>query len=70
MEENWNLAQLLGYLRTWSATQRYRENHGRDPVEPLCLELQPLWGESASIRTIRWPLSLRVGRRLPLTGAA
>jgi SAM-dependent methyltransferase len=70
MEENWNLAQLLGYLRTWSATQRYRESHGRDPVEPLGLELQPLWGEPASVRTIRWPLSLRVGRRPPSTGAA
>jgi SAM-dependent methyltransferase len=70
MEENWDLAQLLGYLRTWSATQRYRESHGRDPVEQLGLELEPLWGVPTSVRTIRWPLSLRVGRRPPLTGAA
>jgi SAM-dependent methyltransferase len=70
MEEEWNLSQLLGYLRTWSATQRYRESHGRDPVEQLSLEIEPLWGENPSTRTIRWPLSLRVGRRPPLARGA
>ena len=67
MEEKWNLSQLLGYLRTWSATQRFRESHGRDPVEQLGLEIEPLWGPPMSGRMIRWPLSLRVGRRPVLT---
>jgi SAM-dependent methyltransferase len=63
MQERWDLSQLLGYLRTWSATQRFREAQGRDPVEQLELEIEPLWGAATSVRTIRWPLSLRVGRR-------
>jgi hypothetical protein len=63
MEELWSLSELLGYLRTWSATQRFRETVGHDPVEQLAGELAPLWGDPASARSIRWPLSLRVGRR-------
>jgi SAM-dependent methyltransferase len=70
MEEKWNLSQLLGYLRTWSATQRFRESQGRDPVEQLGLEIEPLWGTPTSTRTIRWPLSVRVGRRPPVTPGA
>jgi SAM-dependent methyltransferase len=65
MEERWSLSELLGYLRTWSATQRFRESQGRDPVDQLGVEIEPLWGGTASLRTIRWPLSLRVGRRPP-----
>ena len=62
MEEEWTLSQLLGYLRTWSATQRFRESQGRDPVDALGQEIEPLWGAPTALRTIRWPLSLRVGR--------
>jgi SAM-dependent methyltransferase len=32
MEESWSLGQLVGYIGTWSATQRYRESQGYDPV--------------------------------------
>jgi SAM-dependent methyltransferase len=63
MEERWSLSQLLGYLRTWSATQRFRESQGHDPVDQLGLEIEGLWGGPASSRMIRWPLSLRVGRQ-------
>jgi SAM-dependent methyltransferase len=63
MEQRWSLEQLLGYIGTWSATERCREATGRDPVEELRQQLKPLWGDPASVRFIRWPLSLRVGRR-------
>ena len=63
MDERWNLGQLLGYIGTWSASQRYREALGTDPVEGLTRELTVLWGDPASLRRVRWPLSLRVGRR-------
>jgi SAM-dependent methyltransferase len=63
MQEEWTLSELLGYLRTWSATQRFRETQGHDPVDQLEGELAPLWGNPASVWRIRWPLSLRVGRR-------
>jgi ubiquinone/menaquinone biosynthesis C-methylase UbiE len=63
METTWNLAQLLGYLRSWSATARYVAAHASDPVAALAQELAPLWGDPAQARRIAWPLSLRVGRK-------
>jgi SAM-dependent methyltransferase len=63
MQEHWTLPQLLGYLGTWSATQRFREVQGYDPVARLAGELAESWGDPASVRLIRWPLSLRVGRK-------
>jgi SAM-dependent methyltransferase len=63
MEEHWSLLQLLGYVRTWSATQRFRETQGYDPVAWLAAELAGSWGDPTSVRLVRWPLSLRVGRK-------
>jgi SAM-dependent methyltransferase len=63
MQEHWTLGQLLGYVGTWSATQRFRDTNGRDPVEELARALIPLWGDPRSVRLVSWPLSLRVGRR-------
>jgi hypothetical protein len=57
----WTLDALLGYLRSWSATARYRATHGDDPVAAFRTRLAPVWGRSEPRRTIRWPLSLRVG---------
>jgi SAM-dependent methyltransferase len=62
MRAQWNLSQLLGYIRTWSATQRFRETVGNDPVDSLSSELAPHWGDPDVPRRVSWPLSLRVGR--------
>jgi SAM-dependent methyltransferase len=63
MEERWDRAHLLGYLRTWSATARYVEDKGVDPVEALEERLRPLWVDASSTRKVTWPLALRAGRR-------
>jgi ubiquinone/menaquinone biosynthesis C-methylase UbiE len=63
MEEEWTLSELLGYIGTWSATQRFRETLGRDPIPELADELVEHWGPPSATRPVRWPLSLRVGRR-------
>jgi SAM-dependent methyltransferase len=63
MQEVWSLAQLLGYIGTWSATQRFSEAVGNNPVPQLGRELARHWGDPSATRCIRWPLSLRVGRR-------
>jgi SAM-dependent methyltransferase len=63
MRENWTLAQFLGYLRSWSATGRYVDAHGTDPVAALNDELGPPWGEAQRARAVSWPLSLRLGRK-------
>ncbi len=63
MEEQWTMARLLGYVGTWSATQLFRETLGRDPLKQLGQDLAPHWGDPSLSRPVRWPLSLRVGRR-------
>jgi SAM-dependent methyltransferase len=64
MQAHWTLEQLLGYVGTWSATQRCREVLGSDPVAKLREQLARHWGEAGTVRSITWPVSLRVGRRL------
>jgi hypothetical protein len=60
MALEWRLPELLAYVRTWSATNRFVKERGFDPVAPLGQELEPHWGAGA--RRVHWPLSLRVGR--------
>jgi SAM-dependent methyltransferase len=62
LEISWSLPQLLGYLRSWTASELYRQEHGRDPVLLLAERLVHLWGEAYRHRQIRWPLSMRIGR--------
>jgi SAM-dependent methyltransferase len=63
MRERWQLAHLMGYLRSWSATGRYVEHNGVDPVVALQEKLQPIWGEDHCTRLVTWPLSLRASCR-------
>lgn len=65
MQADWPLPQLLGYLRSWSATGRYIAARGHDPVEDLARGIAPLWGDPDRPRIVRWPLALRVGRHVP-----
>lgn len=62
MTADWTLPQLLGYLRSWSATGRYLREVGTDPVIEFGERLAALWGAAESVRTVAWPLALRAGR--------
>lgn len=62
MRHDWSLLQVLGYLETWSAVQRYRVARGSDPMPELAAALAPAWGEPAHLRTIEWPLAVLAGR--------
>ena len=61
MVARWTLPQLLGYLRTWSAVERYRAAKGIDPVSSLESQIAPFWGDARQQRRITWPLAMRVG---------
>lgn len=63
METEWALAELLGYLRSWSATARFVSARGVDPVSTLAQQLTTLWGGPDCRLRVSWPLALRVGRR-------
>lgn len=62
LDERWPLAQLTGYMRTWSATARYRRQHGVDPVVEVERELRAVWGDPEDRRAISWPLVVLAGR--------
>jgi SAM-dependent methyltransferase len=62
MSATWRLHDLLGYLRTWSATTRCMAAIAADPVAELAARMASSWGEGVA-HPIRWPLSLRVGRK-------
>jgi SAM-dependent methyltransferase len=62
LEQRWNLSQLAGLLRTWSATARYSAHHGIDPVVEVEAALAKEWVDPARPRTVRWPLYVRAGR--------
>jgi SAM-dependent methyltransferase len=62
MQQRWTRSQLLGYVGTWSATLRFRDMVGRDPLPELERELARDWG-SETTRRVQWPIVLRVGRK-------
>jgi SAM-dependent methyltransferase len=61
LETDWDLEQVVGYLATWSAVQRYKDRVGQDPLPALRPRLASLW-PSAGTRRLRWPIHLRLGR--------
>jgi len=62
LHERWALPQFAGYLRTWSAVQRYVAARGEDPVARLLPELAAAWGDPEEPRDVRWPIVVRAGR--------
>ena len=63
MRADWNAHQFLGYLRSWSATQRYIAANGSDPVATIESELLDAWGDPEEERAVRWDFHVRAGRR-------
>ena len=61
MTAQWNLNHLVGYLETWSATQRFMAARGGDPLEQITDELRSVWGDPEEARKVVWPLILHVG---------
>jgi len=62
MAAEWTLDEYLGYLGTWSATQRYRQQQGTDPLPALRVELSHAWSAPQAKRTVKWPIHLRIGK--------
>jgi hypothetical protein len=55
---------FAGYVRTWSASERYGRSLGRDPVADVEAELRRRWPDGER-RRAHWRLSVRAGRRRP-----
>jgi ubiquinone/menaquinone biosynthesis C-methylase UbiE len=64
MQGEFTLKRLAGYLRTWSATQRFIKARGFDPVEELERKLKDHWAtaEDRAMAVQHWPIHIRAGR--------
>ena len=59
---SWSLAELLGYVRTWSAVQAMERARGKEPYAGFARALTNAWGDPAAHREVRWDLAVRCGR--------
>jgi ubiquinone/menaquinone biosynthesis C-methylase UbiE len=59
---DWALPDVVGYLRTWSASQRYADATGTDPIDCIAGDLRDAWGAPSTVRTMHWPAPMRIGR--------
>lgn len=61
---NWNLEEYIGYIRTWTAVQRYIEEHGEDPTVTLQERMTDHW-PNTEIKEVTFPLFLFLGTVKP-----
>ena len=64
LRAEWNLARLLGYFSSYSATKRYIDKHGVDPVALHAPAIAQAWGDPEAIRTLRWPMFVHARRKV------
>ena len=62
IRRDWDLAAFLGYLGTWSAIRKAMEAGRTDIADSFVHDLAALWGEPSTVRPVRWPVTLRLGR--------
>jgi hypothetical protein len=62
MTAEWNVEDVLAFLNTWSASQRYLEERGHPPTDAIADDLARAWGDPSERRTFRYPLFVRAAR--------
>ncbi len=62
MTMTWDREQLLGYIRTWSATQRRSAAEGPAAIDRLHTEWRRTWSDGVRY-VVRWPLIVKLARR-------
>ena len=62
MTAEWNLRELLAFLDTWSASQRYFQERGTHATEAIAPDLTRVWGDPDTRRHLECPLFVRAGR--------
>jgi SAM-dependent methyltransferase len=63
IQQEWTIRHLMGYLESWSATQKYVRETNVNPLYDLEDELKNCWGGAESVG-VRFPLFLKLGRIL------
>lgn len=63
MKLNWNFAQLIAYLSTWTAVKAFLSDKNTNPIEIVHNKLLQRWGNADTEMTITWPLTVRVWQK-------
>jgi SAM-dependent methyltransferase len=64
LRAQWTLPRMLGYFSSYSATKRYIDAHGRDPVAAHAPAIARAWGDPEATRTLRWPMFVHARRKV------
>ncbi len=59
MKVTWSFEHFAGYLRTWSALQKYLKTHPMEDLAPYFENIEKAWGEKPE-RELSWPLNLTI----------
>ncbi|MCP3063668.1 class I SAM-dependent methyltransferase [Myxococcus sp. K38C18041901] len=61
LRREWDAHAFLGYVSTWSATQRARAAGKEEMLAAFSRDLLASWGDPNRARTILWPINIRLG---------
>ena len=62
MTSNWCYKDLMGYLSTWSAVQRYKKDKRKDPLKLIYKEIAEEFTSGDQYIEIDWPLTVWIGK--------
>ncbi|HEX3166552.1 MAG TPA: class I SAM-dependent methyltransferase [Chitinophagaceae bacterium] len=58
---NWQREDMIGYISSWSAIQKYIKVNGHSPIPIIEEELNKLWPEG-EVKKVVFPIYLKLGR--------
>ena len=58
---NWQREDMIGYISSWSAIQKYIKVNGRSPIPIIEEEINKLWPEG-EVKKVSFPLYLKLGK--------
>ncbi|MCU0443581.1 MAG: class I SAM-dependent methyltransferase [Microscillaceae bacterium] len=61
IQRHWNLAELIGYLHTWSSVQNYIKKNTANPLDLIRDELTEVWKNPDNQHLTTWDIYLKVG---------
>jgi ubiquinone/menaquinone biosynthesis C-methylase UbiE len=64
MHAEWNLFQLIGYLKTWSALKKYKNENQSDELTNILKTISTFWGNPDDTKTITWPLTIIIHQKI------
>jgi len=58
---NWHREDMIGYISSWSAIQKYIKVNGHSPIPIIEEDINKLWPEG-EVRKVSFPIYLKLGR--------